>query len=200
MSRIFPGFFETNNYFIDEKVGMFKFSNAYKVFDEHGGQIGLIEQTVPGWQKALRVLANIKPMMPFKLHVKDMQGAPLVSITRGWTFFMSKIVITDANEMVIGSIKQKFRFMKPTFNIFDPGERQIANITGDWKGWSFVIKDERENEIGTITKKWNGLLKEAFTTADKYIVSIVPEYAEDTRKIAIVATAITIDMVLKESK
>ncbi len=45
-----------------------------------------------------------------------------------------------------------------------------------------------------------GLLKEAFTTADKYVVSIVPEYAEDTRKMAIVATAITIDMVLKESK
>ncbi|RYZ13934.1 MAG: scramblase, partial [Sphingobacteriales bacterium] len=106
----------------------------------------------------------------------------------------------DQHNVVLGTIKQKFKFMKPTFNIFSAGEQQIASISGDWKGWNFNIADEQSNQIGTITKKWNGLLKEAFTTADKYVVTIVPEYAEDTRKIAIVATAITIDMVLKESK
>ena len=44
------------------------------------------------------------------------------------------------------------------------------------------------------------MAKEFFTTADKYNVSINPSYAEDTNKINIVATAIIIDMVLKESK
>lgn len=200
MSVLFPNFFETNNYFIDEKVGLFKFSNAYKVYDEKGEQIGLIAQQVSGWHKVLRVLANIKPMMPFTLAIKDMQDTELVTIKRGWTFFMSKIVIADGNGNPLGSIKQKFKFMKPTFRIFDAHEIQVAEITGDWKGWNFTIKDEHQNQIGTITKKWNGLLKEAFTTADKYVVTIVPEYAEDTRKMAIVATAITIDMVLKESK
>lgn len=200
MSILFPNFFETNNYFIDEKVGLFKFSNAYKVFDEHGEQIGTIKQQVSGWHKFLRVLANIKPMMPFTLSIKDMQDMDLVTIKRGWTFWMSKIEILDGNGAVLGFIRQKFKFMKPTFRIFDPQEALLAEITGDWKGWNFSIKDENQNEIGNISKKWNGLLKEAFTTADKYIVSIVPEYAEDTRKMAIVATAITIDMVLKESK
>ena len=38
------------------------------------------------------------------------------------------------------------------------------------------------------------------TIADKYNVSIDPNYAENNNKVAIVATAITIDMVLKESK
>lgn len=200
MPAIFPDFFETNNYFIDEKVGLFKFANAYKVYDEHGGQIGLIEQNVSGWHKVLRMLANIKPMMPFTMAVKDMQDNTLVTINRGWTFFMSKISIVDGNGMPIGSIRQKFKFMKPTFLIFDDKEMQVAEISGDWKGWNFKITDDKGGQIGTITKKWNGLLKEAFTTADKYVVSIVPEYAEDTRKMAIVATAITIDMVLKESK
>jgi len=200
MSVLFPAFFETNNYFIDEKVGLFKFSNAYKVYDEHGEQIGNITQKVSGWHKFLRVLANVKPMMPFTLTINDMQGQELVSIKRGWTFFMSKIIIAAGNGTPLGSIKQKFKFLKPTFRIFDAYETQVAEISGDWKGWNFTIRDEREKQIGTITKKWNGLLKEAFTTADKYVVSIVPEYAEDTRKMAIVATAITIDMVLKESK
>ena len=63
---------------------------------------------------------------------------------------------------------------------------EIASITGDWKGWNFKIIDNNNNQIGTISKKWNGILKEAFTTADKYVVDIVPEYAEDKKKMAIV--------------
>jgi hypothetical protein len=40
-----------------------------------------------------------------------------------------------------------------------------------------------------------------FTTADKYIVDIVPTYtSNDANKLAIVSAAITIDMVLKEKK
>jgi uncharacterized protein YxjI len=199
MSIIFPNFFETNNYFIDEKIGFFKFTNAYRVYDELGMEIGLIKQRLSGGQKMLRLLLN-KAMLPFMLEVCDMEGNVLVTIRRGWTFWMSKITLTDGQGNSIGSIRQKFKFLKPTFKIFDANEVEIADITGDWKGWNFAIKDESQRNIGTISKKWNGILKEAFTTADKYIVSILPEYAEDIRKMAIVSTAITIDMVLKESK
>ena len=198
MSLIFPNFFETNTFFIDEKVGMFKFSNAYKVYDAKG-EIGMISQRLTAGQKILRLMVK-KAMLPFKLEIIDLEGEVLVTLNRGWTFWMSKIVLTNGNGDLLGSIKQKFVFLKPTFKIFDENENIIATISGDWKGWNFSIKDDNGNHIGTITKKWNGILKEAFTTADKYVVDIVPEFAEDTRKMAIVACAITIDMVLKESK
>ena len=61
--------------------------------------------------------------------------------------------------------------------------------------------DANKNQIGTITKKWAGAVKELFTTADKYNVAIDPNFSTDiNNKIAILASAITIDMVLKESK
>lgn len=200
ITTAFPAFFEGNHYFIDEKVGLLKFANSYKVFDAEGTQLGNITQTVPGWQKVLRVIGNIKPMMPFSLEVKDMQGDMQAGIKRGWTFFMSKIDITDGAGLPIGRITQKFKFFKPTFLISDGQENLIAKITGDWKAWNFSIEDAGGNPIGTISKKWNGFMKEAFTTADKYVVSINEAVAEDIRKVAIVAAAITIDMVLKESK
>jgi uncharacterized protein YxjI len=198
MSMVFPDFFEKNTFFIDEKIGFFKFTNAYKVYDEFG-EIGLITQKLTGAQKFLRLLLN-KAMLPFHLEIIDLNGDTLVSIKRGWTFWMSKITLIDSNGDLLGSIKQKFAIMKPTFKIFDETEIEIASITGDWKGWNFKILDNSNNQIGTISKKWNGILKEAFTTADKYVVDIVPEYAEDKKKIAIVSCAVTIDMVLKESK
>jgi uncharacterized protein YxjI len=198
-SIFFPPFFETNEYFIDEKVNFFKFHNHYKVYDNHGLPIGNIVQHVTGWHKFLRLFLN-KAMFPFMLKIVDADEKELVSIERGWTFWMSKISIKTAEGLEIGRIKQKFKFFKPTFEIYDAAGMQIGLITGDWKAWNFSIKDANENEIGTINKKWAGIAKEFFTSADKYLVKIVPEFAEDTNKINIVSTAIIVDMVMKESK
>jgi uncharacterized protein YxjI len=198
-SIFFPEFFESNEYFIDEKVNFLKFHNEYKVYDNTATQVGSIVQRVSGWHKFLRLFLN-KALFPFTLEIIDNNQKVLVTIRRGWTFWLSKITILDGEGALIGSIKQKFRLLKPRFQIFDNVGAVLAEINGDWKAWNFSITDAQGNSIGAINKKWAGIGKELFTTADKYYVTIVPEYAEDHNKIAIVATAITIDMVLKESK
>lgn len=198
-SIFFPEFFESNEYFIDEKVNFLKFHNEYKVYDNTATQVGSIVQRVSGWHKFLRLFLN-KALFPFTLEIIDNNNKVLVTIRRGWTFWLSKITILDGEGNVAGSIKQKFRILKPRFQIFDQEGNPIAEINGDWKAWNFGITDARGTSIGTISKKWAGVAKEFFTTADKYNVTIAPEYAEDRNKVAIVATAITIDMVLKENK
>ena len=192
-------FFESNSYFIDEKVNYFKFENSYKVFNNKGNEIGSVNQKLSLGQKSLRLLLN-KNMLPFQLEIKDAKGNLQTSISRGWTFFMSTILIDDSNGNNIGSIKQKFKLFKPTFKIYDKSEQLVAVITGDWKAWNFQIKDSNDKQIGTINKKWNGAMKEIFTTADKYNVDLNSEYTDVSNKMAILSSAITIDMVLKESK
>jgi uncharacterized protein YxjI len=199
MSVFFPEFFEGNEYFIDEKVQFLKFHNEYKIFDPMGLQIGAVTQHVSGWHKFLRLFLK-KAMFPFHLELTDVNGKVLAGIHRGWTFWMSRITIKDGNGEITGYIKQKFRFLKPRFRIFDANDMQIAEINGDWKAWAFNITDQNGMQIGSINKKWSGIAREFFTSADKYHVTIAPEYAEDRNKMNIVVTAITIDMVLKESQ
>ncbi len=192
-------FFDTNSYFIDEKVNMLKFANEYKVFNEQGVQIGSINQKISGGGKILRLLFN-KSMLPFHLEIKDANDTLQATISRGWTFWMSKVAIKDAGGTQIGSVAQKFSYMKPKFKIFNSQNVQIGEIKGDWKAWNFTMFDANNNPIGTITKKWAGVAKELFTTADKYNVNLTSNLANTEDKIAILASAITIDMVLKESK
>ncbi|WP_316838012.1 phospholipid scramblase-related protein [Pedobacter nutrimenti] len=191
-------FFDGHDYFIDEKVNLFKFENVYKIFDEKGENIGAVKQILTFGQKALRFLVD-KRMLPFKLNIVNNDDELQAVISRGFTFFMSKIIINDAYENPIAIIKQKFKFFKPTFKIEQPDGELIAEITGDWKAWNFVIKDSNQIEMGSISKKWAGALKEIFTTADKYNVHIDPLYSQNKHKVAILSAAITIDMVLKES-
>ena len=198
-SIFFTEIFESNDYFIDEKVQFLKFHNEYRVYDNTATPAGTIVQRVSGWHKVLRLFLN-KALFPFTLEIIDNNQKVLVTIKRGWTFWLSKITILDSEGAVTGYIRQKFRLLKPRFQIFDTTNQKIAEINGDWKAWNFTITDNTGSQIGTISKKWAGVAKELFTSADKYNVSIDPRYAEDRNKVAIVATAITIDMVLKESK
>lgn len=192
-------FFDSDNYFIDEKVNFLKFENCYNVYNDTGDNIGAIKQKLNIGDKILRLVLN-KAMLPFHLEIYNSQDVLESSISRGWTFFMSKISIKDANDNIVGNIQQKFNLFKPTFKIFDASGKYIAEITGDWKAWNFVINDSSNVKIGTISKKWAGAMKELFTSADKYNVTIDSGFSNKENKIAILSGAITIDMVLKESK
>lgn len=192
-------FFDTNTYFIDENVNYFKFENCYKIFNEKGENIGTINQKLTAGQKVLRLFMN-KANLPFLFEIRNSNNEIEASISRGWTFFLSKIIIKDAIGNKIGSVQQKFKIIKPGFKIFNNMGMIIAEISGDWKAWNFVITDNSNVPIGSISKKWAGIAKEFFTTADKYNVNIDPNYSNKENKIVILSSAITIDMVLKESK
>lgn len=196
---MYSTFFDTNTYFIDENVNYFKFENCYKIFNEKGENIGTINQKLTAGQKVLRLFMN-KANLPFLFEIRNSNNEIEASISRGWTFFLSKIIIKDAIGNIIGSVQQKFKIIKPGFKIFNNMGMIIAEISGDWKAWNFVITDNSNVPIGSISKKWAGIAKEFFTTADKYNVNIDPNYSIKENKIVILASAITIDMVLKESK
>src|SRR5687767_14628714 len=101
-------FFETNSFFIDEKVNLLKFENSYKVFNDKGANIGTVAQRIPIGLKMLSLLIN-KALLPFMLEIKNADERVEATISRGWTLWMSKIMIKDTNEKEVGYIKQKFK-------------------------------------------------------------------------------------------
>ena len=191
-------FFGHDQYIIDEKVSGFRLTNAYRVYDISGAEIGAIEQEMSVGQKALKLMVG-KKMLPFTLHILDADGYTVATVRRGATLILSKTTVLDGDGSAIGRIDQKLTVLKPHFTIIDSAGTPIAEIHGDWKAWNFEITSADGRPLGTINKKWNGAAKEFFTNADRYLVTIDPSVAEDTGKMVIVAAAITIDMILKES-
>lgn len=193
------GFFDTSSFFIDEKVNFLQFENEYKVFNDAGEHIGAVKQKLSGSDKVLRLMLS-KAMLPFHLQIQNADGTVEASINRGWTLFVSKITISGPQGQPLGRVEQKFALLKPKFKIFDNNNMLVAEIAGDWKAWNFLISNPQGQQIGQISKKWAGIAKEMFTTADKYNVILNDSSMLPEQKIAVLASAITIDMVLKESK
>lgn len=189
-------FFETNSYFVDEKVKVLQFNNIYKIYNDQGVMIGSIVQKLTSGEKFQRLFLS-KSILPFHLEIRDSKDQLLATISRGWTFIMSKTLIQDPKGNITGTIQQVFKFFKPTFVLFNKSNDVQANITGNWRARKFVIKNSFEIQIAYITKKWAGLAREMFTTSDKYLVEIEPKYSSDESKLAILSCAINIDMVYK---
>ena len=185
-----------NFIFVDEKINAFKFKNEYLLYNEQGEKIGMIQQRLSGLEK-IRKLFVSQRLTPFYYEIKNSEEETIATIKKGWTFWMPKIEL-QMNNYTIGFIHQKFRIIKPQFDIYDELNNQSAKIKGNWTQWQFEIESDKEQILGHVSKKWAGIAKEIFTTADKYVVEINKEIKDEKKRMLVLCSALTIDLILKE--
>ena len=186
--------FDYNTLIIKEHVRFLKLNNVYEIFSEQNQKLGDIKEETAGIVKFLK-LTSLRKSLPFVIAYYNMSGQQLLKLKRAFTFFLSKINVYQ-NEQLVGYYKQRFR-IKPTFEIYDKNDKLIANIKGNFIAWDFKIEDINGNIIGGINKKWEGLAKELFTSADNYVIRFHGKVDETTRRL-IMSAAASLDMVYKE--
>ncbi len=188
-----------NVFLVKEHLGIFKAANNYDIYDPQSGAIILEcrEERLGAITKLLR-FTDYKRMTPFDIQVKTPDGSQIVRVTRGVSLFLSKVEVRDEQDQVIGGFKQKFFSIGGAFSVLDARDNPICQLKGKWTGWNFRFMSG-EKELAHVTKKWTGIGKELFTSADNYVLEIsesVP--ADDPIRQLILAAVMCIDMVLKE--
>lgn len=188
-----------NVFFVKEHVGMFKAANNFDILDPDTGQLVMEcrEEQLGGFTKLLR-FTDYKRMTPFDIQVRTPDGRQVVRVKRGISIFLSKVEVMDERDQVIGGFQQKFFSIGGAFTVLDAMENPVCQLKGKWTGWNFRFLDG-DMELAHVTKKWAGVGKELFTTADNYVLQISESLPADspTRKL-ILAAVMCIDMVLKE--
>jgi len=188
-----------NLFIIKEHVGMFKAANNYDIYNPENQEMIMScrEEKLGFFTKMLR-FTDYKRMTPFNVEIKTSSGEKVLTVKRGISIILSTVDVFDENDRLIGKFKQKFFSIGGKFNVLDPNENILCKLQGKWTSWDFkFVKDN--NEYGHVSKKWAGLGKELFTSADNYMLEInktVPK--DDPIRSLILAAVICIDMVLKE--
>ena len=192
---------DRNLYLIKEHARILKLVDRYDIFDpKTGEQIGIVKDEPSSFLKYLRLVVK-KKFLPTTVNVyEDENSAPLFSIRKHMPFIRSKVQVIDGNGMPIGYFKSKILTIGGGFNVFDMQDNKIANIKGDWKGWNFKFLDSNGAEIGTVTKKWAGIGREFFTTADNYMISIDETKSDHKTNMMLLAAGLAIDVVFKERR
>jgi uncharacterized protein YxjI len=183
---------------VNQKAKLIEISNEYAIYDQNARQIAAVREVgQSGLKKAARLLTSLDQYMTHKLQVVDMQGSPLLAITRPAKVMKSRLIVQDAAGNEIGQIVQQNMIGKIRFGL-EAGGQTLGSINAEnWRAWNFSIRDHTDTEIARITKTWEGLAKTMFTTADNYVVQIHTPL-QGALQALVIAAAVSVDTALKQ--
>ena len=189
----------SNLFLVKEHTGFFKAANNYDIHDPETGEIVMEcrEDKLGIFTKMLR-FTDYKRMTPFDVQIRTPDGEPIVRVTRGVSIFLSKVDVLNENDQRIGGFKQKFFSLGGAFSVLGVNDEPLCQLKGKWTGWDFSFM-AGDRQLARVTKKWAGLGKELFTTADNYVLQIDDNVPPDSPlRQLILGAVMCIDMVLKE--
>lgn len=190
--------FNQNIFLVKEQIGMFKASNNYDIFNPENNELILTcrEPNLGIFTKLFR-FTDYKRMTPFDIEIRTATGELTIQIKRGVTIFRSDIDVFDGGGRKIGVFKQKFFSFGGRFEVHDHQDKHLCTLQGKWTGWDFKFNKDNK-ELANVSKKWAGLGKEFFTSADNYVINITDVAEESKLRPLLIAAVMCIDMVFKE--
>jgi uncharacterized protein YxjI len=193
------GLLERDVLVISQKAKLIEMTNEYRILDPKGDEVGEIrEEGQSKTKKLVRLVADVDQFLTHRLSVYEADGSKLLEIVRPAKIFRSTLLIRDANGADRGAIRQDNIVGKKRFALRGPGDASIRSIDAEnWRSWDFVVQDADGQQVARVTKKWAGLLREGFTTADHYVLQITGPTSPDLR-FALVASAAALDTALKQ--
>lgn len=185
---------------ISQKAKLIETMDEYRVFDDAGAEIGTIREVEQSTtRRAVRLFSGVDQYLTHKLGVFDGDGQQVLMLERPAKLMKSKIKVSDAAGTERGAILQDNLVGKKHFLLVDGNGDRIGSIDGEnWMSWDFAIHDNSGSEVGRITKKWAGILKEGYTAADTYILQIEADVSLDLR-LLMFASAAGLDVALKQA-
>ena len=188
-----------NVFLVKEHLGLLKAANNYDIYDPETGEVILeCREERLGWMTKVLRFTRYKRMTPFDIRIRTPEGKQVVRVTKGVSWFLAKVRVLDEEDRFIGGFKQKFFSIGGAFTVLDEREEPLCRLKGKWTGWNFRFL-AGEKTLAQVTKKWAGIGKELFTSADNYILEISDSVPPDNAARQLILGAVMcIDMVLKE--
>ncbi len=178
-----------------EIITDFETRNRYTVFSSDGNPLFLAAEE----EGSFLLRWFLKALRPFSIRILDMQGESVLSLHRPFRFYFHVAEIFDNQGKLVGTIKRKFSILRRIYSVNDPSEQEMYQLFGPlFHPWTFnIYQDNRE--VGHITKKWSGLLKETFTDADNFGITF-PSDANTNQKSVLLGAVFLIDFVHFENR
>lgn len=186
---------ERNTFVVKQKAKMFSSRNSYEILDEAGTVIGTAEQQTGTLAKLIGMVAG-EPTTQIEFREKP-DDSLVFTVKRSGLVF-KKVQVLDAQGAVIGLYKAKRFSLSGGFHVYDGSGKHVAEIRGKLLKSDYTFfQPDGKTEMGKVSKKWAGAMKELFTSADTYAVQIEPAFGDDPKtKMLILGAAVAIDALM----
>lgn len=182
---------------LHQKRKFFELRNQYTLTDDGGQEIGRVEQAKQSpFAFILRLAGSLDVALPVTLHVTAADGREELTLHKPWFRFAVKVSDGGGNEL--GVVRKRIRVGKAVFSVENPTGSELGVLKAEnWRARDFRFEGTSGTEVARVTKKWRGLLTEAFSDADSYAVTFQDSTDTTTRKLAL-AAALAVDLTMKQ--
>ncbi|MBI5623307.1 MAG: hypothetical protein HY924_05975 [Elusimicrobia bacterium] len=173
----------------------FETANRYELLSENAEPLGSVAEEGSGFLFVLKRLF-LRSHRPFAITVFDKENKPALRVVRPWHWIWSSTYVEDGGGRPVGAVHRRFRWISRRFDIVDAAGQAVAGVeAGFFRIWTFDLVDPAGAKMGTITKKWGGLLKEVFSDADRFVVMLdgPTAPANDDGKAVLLGAALALD-------
>ncbi len=186
---------EHNMFVVKEKAKFLSSRESYEILDETGNLIGTAEQRTGLLAKLLGAVTGDPST---EIEFREKPDDSLVFSVRRKGLLFKKVQCLDAQGAVLGTYKAKRFSLKGGFHVYDKDGAHIAEIRGAWTKAEYTFYTPSGNdELGKVSKKWGGAMRELFSGADTYGVQITPFAAENPKtKMLMLGAAVAIDCLM----
>lgn len=185
---------------VNQKAKLVETANEFVIHDQYGQPLGAVVEVGQSlFRKALRAFTDYDRFLTHRFEVRDIGGSVVLKVTRPAKMVRSRFLVTRADDSPIGEIVQENVFGKIRFSL-TAGGRTVGELRAEnWRAWDFSLTDAEGRQVARVTKKFAGVLKEAFTTADNYLVEVHAQLSDPLASM-VVAAALTVDTALKQDE
>ena len=172
----------------------FETENRYTVLTADG------EPLLHAWEESGALSRQfLKAHRPLALHVVDQDGQPVLAVDRNFYWLLSHLRIADGEGRPLGSLNRHFAFPGRKFTLDDPAGGGLLELKGSlFRPNTFMFLREG-TEVARITKQWGGILREAATDADTFVIEKDTDAIDEHMSLLILACAFAIDLEFFES-
>jgi uncharacterized protein YxjI len=166
--------------------------NQYTVCDAQQNELAHVVEKKGGFWSFFR-RGFLRSHRPLEVAVTDRQRQRALDLSRPFFFLFSSLAVTTHDGGALGQVERRFGVLYKRYDLLDRTGVCFARVRAPrWRLWTFPIEGADGVSAATISKKWGGMLREAFTDADTYRVEFGTGWNEEQRAV-ILAAAISID-------
>ncbi len=136
----------------------------------------------------------------FEIHFFDNARQLVLRAVHPFRFLFQRLEVFAADGRSLGAVQQRFAILSKKFDVQDGSGRVLLTVSSPlWRPWTFALEREG-HELARVEKKWGGMLREAFTDADRFRVLFQSHELGIDERSLVLAAGIFIDLQYFEKK
>ena len=173
--------------------------NKYEVVSEGGALVAYAAEQQKGFLGFLfrQFLGHWRK---FEIQFFAPDRSPFMTARHPFRWFFQRLEVYDQAGVFVGAIQQRFSIFTKRFDVQDAGGNVVMEVASPfWRLWTFPFM-ARGAQVASVQKKWSGLLAEAFTDKDNFLVDLGEGGLGENERRLVLAAALFIDLQYFEKK